>query len=419
MDEIRNHIRIVFQHYTSFGDRKNMTYIQSNKVQKLMTESGVIGKKVTKKDIDILFLKINKSKPNMYFEDFIKLLYEIATLKYEGDQMDAFKQLLDDHIFKRLEEIGGISKKKPKEVEFDELIEECFVHVINLAYDIYHSYFTLRIDRVDKATDKEVIRCEKYLFEFLRDFELCPKQLSKSKVYTLWHFIIECSKEKKGPVYEKAAGKLSKNYDIKEENKLFTFAYFLDFLVLLGNSIFIKKGKKVSNAESVVLLLERMEISEGFSNFEQKMHRTQSSSSSLLPPKSVKDKLAKRKPKVTTTEDKDEDNLNKILTGKSTPWKESSGGSGKNIGDKAKLAPKKEAKPRKASDSGVKTKSTRKATADSLDDNDGEFSAEVKELIPRVKGIFEYYCAFGEPGNKTKLKTSMFQKLLKEAKIIK
>jgi len=123
----------VFKHYTSFGDRTNMSYIQGNKVQKMMKECGVIGTVVTKKDIDILFTKINKSKPNMYFEEFIKLLYEVATLKYSAeDNMDAFRKLLDEHLFKRLEEIGGISKKKPKDVDYDDIIEELFINIINL-----------------------------------------------------------------------------------------------------------------------------------------------------------------------------------------------------------------------------------------------------------------------------------------------
>lgn len=181
----------MFQHYTSFGDRKNMSYIQSNKVQKMCKETGIIGKKVTKKDIDIFFLKINKSKPNMYFDDFIKLLGEIAVLKYGGEELDAFRSLLGDHLLKKIEELGGSKKDKPKDLKFSSIVEELFTHHINLLYDIYHSYFTFRIDRVEKGADKEAQRCEKYMYEFLRDFEICPKLLSKSITFNVWTFIIE------------------------------------------------------------------------------------------------------------------------------------------------------------------------------------------------------------------------------------
>jgi len=81
------------------------------------------------------------------------------------------------------------------------------------------------------------------LYEFLRDFEICPQLLSKSKVYHLWTHIIETSKSGKKAVYSYAASQLSKSYDIKEENKLFTFSYFLDFMVLMANTVYMKKVK--------------------------------------------------------------------------------------------------------------------------------------------------------------------------------
>ena len=123
-----------------------------------MKETKVIGKKVTKTDVDLLFAKINKSKPNMGFEDFIKLLGEIAVLKYGGDEMEAFSKILTDHLMKKIEELGGGSKAKPKDVEFDSILDELYTHSVNLLYDIYHSYFTFRIDKIDKATQKEVQR---------------------------------------------------------------------------------------------------------------------------------------------------------------------------------------------------------------------------------------------------------------------
>jgi hypothetical protein len=100
MEEARNKIRIVFKYYASFGDRLNMSYIQASKVVKMMKDSSVIHKgNVTKKDVDILFVKINKSKPNMYFDDFVKFLYALAPIKYDLDDAEAFKMLLKNHIF--------------------------------------------------------------------------------------------------------------------------------------------------------------------------------------------------------------------------------------------------------------------------------------------------------------------------------
>lgn len=100
MDEARNKIRVVFKYYASFGDRLNLSYVQASKVVKMMKDSSVIQKgSVTKKDIDILFVKINKSKPNMYFDDFVKFLYSLSSLKYDAEPSEAFWLLLKNHIF--------------------------------------------------------------------------------------------------------------------------------------------------------------------------------------------------------------------------------------------------------------------------------------------------------------------------------
>lgn len=73
-----------------------------------MKDSGVIVKGgVTKKDVDILFVKVNKSKPNMYFDSFVKFLYELAQVKYTGDATEAFRVFLENHIYPQCEAIIG------------------------------------------------------------------------------------------------------------------------------------------------------------------------------------------------------------------------------------------------------------------------------------------------------------------------
>jgi len=200
-------------------------------------------------------------------------------------------------------------------------------------------------------------------------------------------------------VYKEASKALSKSYDIKEENKLFTFAFFLDFLACLGNTAYMKKG--VSNAESVVNLFLRMEKSEGFCNFESKMHRTQSSSSSLQPPESVLKKLDKMK--ISDDEEEKGDLFSQLSKGTKTV--------------KVTKTTKKEATATR------KTTKTKKAAPKKKEVEeisfDPVYSEEVEALIPNVKTIFSYYCSFGDTGNKTKLKSSTFQKLLKDAKIVK
>jgi hypothetical protein len=66
--------------------------------------------------------------------------------------------------------------------------------------------------------------------------------------------------------------------------KNFTFGRFLDFLVKCSISAFSKQ----SDGESLALLLEKMELSEGFAKHNL---RTYTSNTTLLPSKRIVDKL--------------------------------------------------------------------------------------------------------------------------------
>jgi hypothetical protein len=134
--------------------------------------------------------------------------------------------------------------------------------------------------------------CEKALFEFLRDFEIFPTLINKSKVYNLWTQVTEKSLDGREPIYKNCINKLikesgakSEHFKIINESPSFSFGFFLDFLALIALTAYIedeaseKVFQKVSIPESVVLLLERMDLSRGFSNIQN--------GTSLLPPTSV------------------------------------------------------------------------------------------------------------------------------------
>jgi hypothetical protein len=145
MSEAKNKIKVVFKYYASFGDRLNLSYIQASKVVKLMKDSSVIQKgSVTIKDVDILFAKINKSKPNMQFDDFIKLLYSLSSIKYEAEPSEAFRLLLKHHIFPTCDAVIGV-KHKSREIKENKIVTRLFNSIIAVLLKIYQKYFTDKI----------------------------------------------------------------------------------------------------------------------------------------------------------------------------------------------------------------------------------------------------------------------------------
>ena len=196
----------------------------------------------------------------------------------------------------------------------------------------------------------------------------------------------------------------------------FLLAFFLDFLALLAMTAYIEDEstervfQKVSIPESVVLLLERMELSRGFSNFEEKLCRTRSEASTLLPPQAVIQQVINERDKGKSS--KDTSSKDDRITTRSSQllWKEKEEEAFK---DENKIEVKErvtEVKPR--------FKSLR---GEYYEEKDVfvDCSKEIAHYLPQIKKIFQYYWSYGEPTNTTKLKSSKFVKLLKDADIVK
>ena len=65
-------------------------------------------------------------------------------------------------------------------------MEKILKHVIAILHDIYVLYFKWETKNTVKDPLKISSGSEKDLFLFLREFEICPSIINKSKIYALW-----------------------------------------------------------------------------------------------------------------------------------------------------------------------------------------------------------------------------------------
>jgi len=122
------------------------------------------------------------------------------------------------------------------------------------------------------------------LFEFLKSYEVSPDLITK----TIAHHAFLQSKSGEC-VYQETSHNIVRplmatRRVIEDPDKIlgknFTFGCFLDFLVRCSKSAFNKKV----DGESLALLLEKMELSEGFA---KQNLRTYTSNTTLLPSKRI------------------------------------------------------------------------------------------------------------------------------------
>ena len=74
------------------------------------------------------------------------------------------------------------------DIKFDELIALVFCDVGPILLEIYQVYFSHEVKGNQVGMPEETIwkLNEKALFEFLRDYDVCPTILSKSAVYQVF-----------------------------------------------------------------------------------------------------------------------------------------------------------------------------------------------------------------------------------------
>ena len=340
VDDMLQKLKAIFRYYASYGDRLNATNLKSNKFHKLMQDSLIEVINEDKKRLDLIFYSQNKSKPNMTFDTFLNSLPIIAEFKYPDmqDSPTVLNVLLQENILPLYDKI---TENESLDIEINEQIVNVLRNIENTLYEIYISYFPWEQTTSD-VKDVVLQRSIKAAFKLLDEFEVCPAVISKTVAFNIIRSVIENRKE----------------VDITHNiGTVLTFPKFLYLLVKIGYFAYGKEvtGEEYSVEERLHLLLERMELSEGFANIEKKTNRPYTAKTFLLP----HDYLAE---KVTYS---DTDKMRQEFP-------------------QTNIIPE-------------------------LPDNEGG---------DQLLSVFKKYCSYGEPLNTSKLKSSRFMKMLKDCNLI-
>lgn len=128
---------------------------------------------------------------------------------------------------------------------------------------------------------------EKAVFEFFRDYDICPTLITKGVAYKLYLQAYDNPM----PVYYSSGQEVLGAQNVQNSPKVigrfFTYFKFLDLIAKCAKTAYMDT-ESVSNgnlieAEMLCLMLERMELSKGFHNFEKKTAKPHTSKITLLP----------------------------------------------------------------------------------------------------------------------------------------
>ena len=169
------------------------------------------------------------------------------------------------------------------DVKFDELWNYLIQNVGLVLYEVYSAYFPWEIanSSIYKGLEE---RSEKAYKEFLRDFDICPSIITKTISFQLWNSVIELQNETYRETWETFLLK-------KAKGKYLTFSKFIDLLVKISY-LYAREAQEVPDefelpSEIFIMLLEKLELSNGFLNLEKKTNKPHVSRTSLLPSKEI------------------------------------------------------------------------------------------------------------------------------------
>lgn len=301
-DEMKNILKKIFMFYASFGDRLNADFIKANKIHKMLHDSMILDNNfITKKSLDLLFCKFSKNRPNMSFEIFLSMLIKVAQLKFPGEEpKTAFTKLFENHFKPLYGNLYTETDLGDYDVLFKEPLDSTVVAILynvrGTFQRIHQACFPLEYQIKDGANATQQSfkqKADSHLFTFLKDFDICPSLLTKSTAYALYLEVLQCNYEE-----------LTHNPSItsivsKEYGNNLTLGRFLVYvarLAILGYSAdnFNRDNenyKELNSSDKLVLLLERMEFSLGFINFEKRMNATHNHTTTLLPTKAFLNKV--------------------------------------------------------------------------------------------------------------------------------
>ena len=260
----------IFKTICSYGDAFNYSKLKSKNFNKFLNETGLIKNNnnnnfgIESKEIDTLFIKLsqlNKNDENINnnnkkinknnFIDYKSFLFSIdiiANMLYnELDEKDAIEKILNENIFpvflsdpKKTEKINGIEEK----IEYLKELQsnQDFIKLCEIIFKKFNTIFNFySINKSNKLMNK------KGFFNFCKDFEIFPNFISKLKLNLFYDGIAQYSS-------------YGNDNDILIEQSL-----FIDLITLIALEINLSDIKEVNPIEKMIILLDKIYNSNGFS----------------------------------------------------------------------------------------------------------------------------------------------------------
>lgn len=247
----REKLNYIFEKYCEKSNDTLIPKITSRGFVKILKDSELIDKAFTSTKAELIFFEISSQKEKkLNFEQFLSSLIKIAEIKnpslFSTDQKKAV-----NYIFQKLP--CELEFKEESKIElsnypisiFDEEVKLMLNSVYNPIKEIYNHFFYNKINQI-KTLSGIVNTSPKLLISFLREFNLNPQLINKTKAIQLFNSIVNNEFINADLVFNKNVEKKSNTY--QDIGTYFPLSKFFVYLSFLSYSLFEGENFQYSNA---------------------------------------------------------------------------------------------------------------------------------------------------------------------------
>lgn len=365
---LQSALQKLFVTYASYGTKGHQSYLRVPRFLAMMEDAGIPDEQLGLKQLEMVFFRENKHKPNVNFQVFLEVLTQVAREKYrnlfEAKPSHAFLTLVEEHLMPLLTRVIE-QETGDSGVTFtvDEDCKALFASVYESIKDLYFAYFPWEVE-ADSPSEVLANRSWQGLSTFLREFDICPTLVSKNNVARLWRELV---------VMQDSAEQLTLALLPAVELELGQSLTLSKFMMLLLQAA--ERGyeddvtiKQSPSSEKLLILLERMQLSKGVETLERRLGRPLRLRGALAPPSRL---------------------VHQVLYPEAVDIDEFS----------------------RQSIHSSEVEETTSLSALSLNP---EGLTKLDPFLERIQHIFQAYCSFGDPMNTTRLKSSNYMRMMRD-----
>ncbi|CAD8159523.1 unnamed protein product [Paramecium pentaurelia] len=253
IEDIRLNIRIIFKFYASFGTRNNTRLLKSNKFIKMLADAQIMPNILSNRDCDILYAQQTKNNESLTLENFQNFIPKLAKIIYpQLNVQQAFQKLYNQNLSQLSQKILQFTEfgqqiqflLQPISNQIKEFVEPIQQQLSNLHRFVFE----------DQSTNISKVQWQ--FMQFLTQCEILPNYINQSQAQLIFDNI-----QIRQPIL-----------NLQEYgNYIFGLNNFIESLIIISKTV-----PNLDEFTQFRLLLDKIEQSEGFSQYLRKLNRTQS-----------------------------------------------------------------------------------------------------------------------------------------------